>query len=172
MSLNADPWPPRRIVPVSLGNKEAGSVPRSGVISAARSAQDRPESNARDKTFASFSPKALRDGRTFIPDGREKNVVRQGIEPPPSQRRLIYSPPPVMSAFHAVVGRITWIPSHAVKGVRRLRESANRSRARSRSDAHTRRAPRRPAGWTSENSSTWRGTTISVDLRGQEESYQ
>jgi hypothetical protein len=27
-------------------------------------------------------------------------------------------------------------------------------------------------GWTSENSSTWRGTTISVDLRGQEESYQ
>src|SRR6267143_6177145 len=27
---------------------------------------------------------------------------------------------------------------------------SNRSRARSRGDAHTRRAPRRPAGWTSE----------------------
>src|SRR6267378_235181 len=49
---------------------------------------------------------------------------------------------------------------------------SNRSRARSRGDAHTRRAPRRRAGWSSENSSTLRGTTISVDLRGQEESYQ
>src|SRR5207237_8509320 len=34
MSLSADPWPPLRIVPVSVGNEWAGSVPRSGVISA------------------------------------------------------------------------------------------------------------------------------------------
>src|SRR2546422_7906113 len=27
-------------------------------------------------------------------------------------------------------------------------------------------------GWTSENSSTWRGTTIPVHLRGQEESHE